>query len=85
MATVQTLSRKNAAKLISDLASAAHRWSGNASMPTSEVYALLREAGIVPPKACCGQAHDPDVAGQIDNCSLCAPHWGMILAEVKIK
>lgn len=31
------------------------------------------EAGRVP---CVGQAHDPDVAGHIDNCSLCAPEWG---------
>lgn len=30
---------------------------------------------IVP---CRGQAHDPEVGGQIDNCASCAPMWGWV-------
>jgi hypothetical protein len=37
------------------------------------------------PRKCTGEAHDPQVGGQIDNCGSCMSHWGWVTTEVKIR
>lgn len=46
-------------------------------------YQRQKTGRLVP---CPGQAHDPDIAGNIDNCLTCAPRWGQVeeLAPVDI-
>lgn len=41
------------------------------------VLAPRTQAGLVP---CTGEAHNPEVGGMIDNCSLCAPNWGEMMS-----
>lgn len=34
---------------------------------------------------CPGEAHLPEVAGNIDHCSVCAPNWGWVIPSIKVK
>ena len=43
---------------------------------------LLVEAGIPPLKPCDGEAHSN---AHIDNCVTCAPRWGYVGPEVKVR
>lgn len=44
-----------------------------------------KHGGIMIPRECKGEAHDPAVGGQIDHCGSCMPHWGWVQTPVKVK
>lgn len=81
------LTRKQAAKLLEDIAQIVtaddpreyedQGWGELAR----RVADKLREAGVNA-KRCTGEAHKNP---HIDNCMQCAPHWGTVVTEVKIR
>lgn len=86
MATFNSLSRKSAANFIDEIIEAAHNAQTKEGTVSAEfILETVKRLGLLLPEKCCGQAHDPDVAGQIDNCGLCAPHWGVVFPQVKIR
>lgn len=90
----QPISRKDAARFINEVLLAFHRVGvaedeGQMQARVANLFAIVsdeaRKLAVPEPVPCSGQAHAPDVGGMIDNCTVCAPHWGEIFHGVKVK
>lgn len=76
---INEIKRSDAGRLIEAIAV----WA--AAKDEQRIMSILKEHGIEAPVECNGEAHDPEVGGQIDHCGLCAPHWGWKFRSVKVK
>jgi hypothetical protein len=45
---------------------------------------LKKEFDVDPLVPCDGQAHSPEIGGNIDNCMVCSPRWGITGDYIKI-
>lgn len=52
--------------------------------PAVQLKKLFESFGVEIPVRCTGQAHLPEIAGNIDHCSVCMPSWGWMCPEIKI-
>lgn len=78
-----TLTRTQAATFIERVRELAAEQSAVAL--AAGVARLLSEAGLPPLERCTGHAHSPEVAGNQDNCTCCAPRWGWIGPKVTVR
>lgn len=74
------ITRRSAAALLD----AVRELLARRTSPEQIELVLQEQYQIDPLTSCNGEAHLPEVAGNIDNCMVCAPRWGWAGPRIKI-
>jgi len=85
---VVELTRPTAERVITDIADMLYRLDKyqypELQHTIDTIRMILTHAGVMIPRDCEGEAHKPEVAGNIDHCGVCMPNWGVVRTPVKI-